>query len=297
MSSKIKLSIIPIIVLIIIAGAFGICQADYTAIISSADTYIQSSYPDDNHGSDSPVYAGCYNDGSPSNYALFNFDISGIVGKAIANATLNLYLSGGSNYAGGEIRVYRILKDWDESTVTWNTRPNFNSTPIATITINGISQYVKLDVTDDLRYFADHPEEFHGWLIWFYQEGSNAYIGINSREASSNKPYLEVYYADPKIVTETITTTVTETETTTTTMTSTITQTMTTYTTIVKTETQIIEKKPPAILEEEEEEEGIGGEIFFAGEEQPLINQKTIIIAATVVMIVFVIILWRRWTE
>ena len=214
-------------------------SGDYDSINPCADTYVSSSAPDDNYGSSQTLYIG-------TNYkALLKFDLSQYQSKQIAYAVLKIKTSGGSNYADAVIELHRVLEDWNESDVTYNTLPNYSDVVAANITISGIGTWYEFDVTDEVQYLVDHPEENHGWiLVW--NSTSSGYITISSREGS-NPPILEIYYVDGSsaTVTTTVTSTTTETvtETTTetlanatitTTETETITQTATTTTTITQ---------------------------------------------------------------
>ena len=74
MSSKIKLIILPIIILLLIVGFLNVCQADYAKITSNADAYVDVYQGYNNYGSASLLYAGHDSNGNPTYYALYNFN-------------------------------------------------------------------------------------------------------------------------------------------------------------------------------------------------------------------------------
>jgi len=193
-------------------------SGDYDSINPCADTYVSSSAPDDNYGSSQTLYVG-------SNYkALLKFDLSQYQSKQIAYAVLKIKTSGGSNYADAVIELHRVLEDWNESDVTYNTLPDYSDVVVANVTISGVGSWYEFDITNDVQYLVDHPEENFGWiLVW--NSTSSGYITISSREGS-NPPILEIYYVDGSsaTVTTTVTSTTTETVTETTTQTTTVTQ-------------------------------------------------------------------------
>jgi len=207
-------------------------SGDYNSINPIADSYVSSSAPDSNYGSSQTLYIG-------SNYkALLKFNLSQLQGKQIAYARLKIKTSGGSNYVNAIIELHRVLEDWNEIDVTYNTLPNYSNVVAANITISGIGSWYEFDVTDEVQYLVDHPEENYGWiLVW--NSTLSGYITINSREGS-NPPILEIYYVDGTSATVTVTSTTTETVTETTTQTTTVTETQANATvtqTITETQT------------------------------------------------------------
>ena len=92
-------------------------SADSAVIVASADTYILSGQPNENHGSDSSM------DLNSSRHGLIRFDLSTIpTGSTITNATLTVVATAvGSNTSQKNYHVYRNLTDWGEATATWNT--------------------------------------------------------------------------------------------------------------------------------------------------------------------------------
>jgi len=231
-----------IVLMLLIIGLLLILPAsgDYSTLNSNVDSYVSSSAPDNNYGSSQTLYIG-------TNYkALIKFDLSQYQGKQIAYARLKIYVSGGSNYANAIIEVHRILSDWNESEVTYNTLPNYLNETVSNVTISGINQWYEFDLTNDIQYLIDNPSENYGWiLIW--NSDLTGYITIHSKEGS-NPPILEIYYIDgtsatvtvtsttTEIITETIieTTTVTETQANAT-ITKTVTSTITSPTTVTQT--------------------------------------------------------------
>ena len=194
-------------------------NASYNEENPIADTYIDESYPDSNYGSNSKIRV------ASNAKILLKFDLSTYASKDIAYARLKIYNEGGSNYAGVEVLVYRIVEDWNESDVTWNNAPAYDDTEVvASFTLS--SGWIEINMTDEVQYLVDHPEENHGWvLVW--NSSSSGYALIRSREYNGFEPTLEIYYIDGSsaTVTTTVTSTTTEIVTETATQTTTVTET------------------------------------------------------------------------
>jgi len=129
---------------------------------------------------------------------VLRFDISSIPpGTPIPSATLNLYYySWGDNYPGGRpLRCRRITSDWDEDSVTWNTRPTWASEITDQVNEPGSYQWMEWDVTDDVQAFVNGDEVDFGWVIRdeTYWGGANIpRTSFHSKEYNELIPYLEV---------------------------------------------------------------------------------------------------------
>jgi len=217
---KLSNKLLVVLILITLLLIFIIpANADYVSLNPIADSYVSSSAPDSNYGSSQTLRVG-------ANYkTLLRFDLSQCQGKRIAYARLKIKVSGGSDYANAIIELHRILSDWNESEVTYNTLPSYSNEVAANITISSIGTWYEFDLTDEVQYLVDHPNENYGWiLVW--NSDLSGYISIISREGA-DKPVLEVYYIEATETTTTVTTTVTTTETVTSATTETVTETAT----------------------------------------------------------------------
>ena len=90
------------------------------------DTYVRESSPTTPGGSAYSLYVGTYPSTSAPSWALYKFNISSFSGVNVINASFCAYL-GYEMYEGDE-DIYITVSgssviDWDESSLTWNTRP------------------------------------------------------------------------------------------------------------------------------------------------------------------------------
>ena len=90
-----------------------------------ADTYVQQNLPDRNFGSGATMSVAT----SPGRQALLRFDLPELAsGQTVTGATLRLRVPGDS-WAGttSDVEVRTASNDWQESTVTWTSRPTIDS--------------------------------------------------------------------------------------------------------------------------------------------------------------------------
>lgn len=127
----------------------------------------------------------------------------------IHNATVKLWQYTCGQYpwqVDGPIGTYRIVESWDESTVTWNTRPDVTSQPRSTqdiaCTNSGGDTFVwdSYDVTDDAQlYWNGDISDWHGTYIQEYPVEETFYGNRNYRTreyAGQTSPELHVNYSE-----------------------------------------------------------------------------------------------------
>jgi hypothetical protein len=108
---------------------------------AAADALVRSDQPDSNFGTLARVTV----DGSPVEQALLKFTVSGIGTGTVAGAKLRLYNVNSSSMGG---TFYRVAdSSWLESTVTWNTAPAADATPIASLGAVATGTWYEVDVT------------------------------------------------------------------------------------------------------------------------------------------------------
>ena len=176
---------------------------DTYTLYPSKDTHIRHIYPNTNYGSSEElVTRNEYGGGGSPGYGvdtLIEFDLSEIPsGATIVNANLYLYFSRWTeNFPGGRLlTMHQITENWDEFTVTWNTKPSYNGDISASANVPSSTQmWMELDVTSDVQNFVDGTETNYGWTImdenyWGSVDIPAAYFPSN--EGSDNFPYLEV---------------------------------------------------------------------------------------------------------
>jgi len=152
--------------------------------IAVADTFVNSGAPISNFGTQTSIYVGGYMDDYNNlydNWGMFRFNITD--SGTITAATLYVYCS---NLQSGSIfYVYRITGSWTETGVCWNNKPSYYSGAYAQASPTSIG-WVSWNVYSLL------PSTSAPQSVSFYMMSSNFLSVFNSREASSNKPYLRI---------------------------------------------------------------------------------------------------------
>ncbi|MEQ9406618.1 MAG: DNRLRE domain-containing protein [Fuerstiella sp.] len=151
-------------------------------------------------------------DGTPTQRGLLSFtDVirPGWIplGSTIHSATLTVFTSDPSTLSG-HARVYRMLADWDDSTITHdnaklngNTQAGIQTDGLEAVTTaihSGLlptSGALNLDMTADVQSWADGGDNF-GWL--FYRFGDDQWDFWSSEAADANlRPSLSVNFTAP----------------------------------------------------------------------------------------------------
>lgn len=106
----------------------GIDTNDVTIQPALADAYINQASATNNAGTATFLRVGENNSSAQLIRSLIKFDLTDIPSNAtITSATLSLYLYDDNSSNARTLSAYRLLKDWDEGTVTWNKYDNSNN--------------------------------------------------------------------------------------------------------------------------------------------------------------------------
>lgn len=73
------------------------------------------------------------------------------------------------------VDVHKIISYWDESVVTWSTRPNYDPLVITSLSINGADKWYEFDITPLVQYWYLNGNNF-GLLLKQKDENTNAYV-------------------------------------------------------------------------------------------------------------------------
>lgn len=138
------------------------------ARINSANMYTSGSYIE------LPIAAWTYSGIPGVDFSLVEFDLS-IIPTSSNIVLAELYLfgssglpSGGNSTASGsnEIIIQRIIENWDEHGVTWDTQPNSTSfNQVISCESTDIYQDFVFDVTDLVRDMYNNPLNSFGFLL------------------------------------------------------------------------------------------------------------------------------------
>ena len=132
---------------------------------------------------------------------LIKFDISDIPeDHRIDSATLYLYYYAWTenNPAGRPLTVYRVIEDWSEDIVTYNTQPNSEGVVSASANVPDYpGAWMTLDLTEDVKIFHKGEKTNYGWKImdetyWGYYDIPAAYFYSKESGQENYRPYLEI---------------------------------------------------------------------------------------------------------
>lgn len=161
------------------------------------DAYIDEEAPDTNFNTNTLRIGDRLNgDGYGPYDSLFKFDLSEIKGDVLdADLTLWMY---DYDYRDNDMNVYRTTSSWDEDSVTWNTKPSYDTSLIATFPSSTDRTYVEVtrDVTSTVADWVNGTNANYG----FYGKGTSEADWTRARAASSDyetatyRPKLEVDY-------------------------------------------------------------------------------------------------------
>jgi hypothetical protein len=157
----------------------------------TADSYVDSENPTSVYGEDVFLISRFNSQTDRATQPFLRFDLSLIpVGSSISEATLKLNLKDMSGEKAVVVEAFRATGDWDEQTLSWNTKPTGPGLgKTATISDNKGNKNV------DLTSFVA------GWLAGSYPNfgvfldynGKKTYsVVLNSREASKNHIWLSI---------------------------------------------------------------------------------------------------------
>jgi hypothetical protein len=171
------------------------------------DAYVNAKNPDKNRGNITEM--AIRNGGYENEWAaqpLVKFDISPIPSNSIiVSAKLYIYYFAyfDNDPSGRPLTIYSLNSDWNEETITWNSRPANN--PESTSSANVPSSpgaWICWDVKDDINDFISGKEENYGWIIkdeTYWSGLGIPYMYCSTKEkGDGNPPYLEVEVLEPR---------------------------------------------------------------------------------------------------
>ncbi len=168
----------------------------------SADSYVDSSYATTNYGSATGLKIQFP---SATSEALVKFDLSSISGKDVTNADLCLYFYSHSIWLNN-VQAFRILEDWAENSVTWNTKPFYAAPATNSSVVLPVGAYRCFDITSDVQGWCNGTYTNYGTALTYGGTGSGGrYIWAYSKEYTGNDydPYLRVTYNNSGTLTST----------------------------------------------------------------------------------------------
>ncbi len=194
-----------------------VLAADTLKFSASDDAYVDESMPNTNYGSSpmlstqgtirDPYYGFTVADGQPESVrqSYLQFDVNKVLTDIPAGATIESVVFGvylydiAANSAVPSVDLFYANDNWDESTVTWNTAPDEVGDTLGTQMYHGSDVYYEWDLLNNSEVSWVDTDVWHDGVVSFLlaptdDEFWNGTI-LNSREAQSNQPYLNVTYS------------------------------------------------------------------------------------------------------
>jgi len=179
---------------------------DILTLYADTDATTKSWQPDANFGADTMLQIRYDNvEGPVAAFSLIHFDVSSIPADAVIDsAVMELYLW---NAAGADpvwIGLYDVYAGWDESTVTWNTRPPGQTGGfIYGVNVDSTPGYKAWTVTGWVTYWRSNPN--YGLELRGPIAGAPSYYdrSFGSKDGRVNLPRLVVTYHLPATPTAT----------------------------------------------------------------------------------------------
>ena len=165
-------------------------------IYPSDDSYIAQNIPDTNYGAaiSLPVQRGL----GQERAAFFKWsDLSTIpLGSTIHNAVFYWYKSQGGSI-GGTYVTYLVTSSWDESTITWATRPSITAPNLNSWNAAPGWENCGGNLYTTFKNWFTGAVSNHGIRLLTTADTTGNQLHINSHENANNKPYFAVDYQPP----------------------------------------------------------------------------------------------------
>ena len=147
--------------------------------------------PAANYGSRQDIYIGHESANYGTCYAMFKNTLPTLnKGDMVVGAYLNLYLyetsfDGGSNKR--QLDAHIITSSWEENSVTWNTKPTYNSVITDYMFMqNGYNDWLSLDITKAVKGWYEGTYANYGILIKENDESLTPARGIFRSENATS---------------------------------------------------------------------------------------------------------------
>lgn len=200
MLRTIKVSIvISTIILVLPLSSFSDIATEYP----DNDARIFEGQPDTNFGTMSSLSIGWRTDPNVLHAnSLLKFDLSAYAGENINSATLRLYVYGYYVEMPDDIFIALNDSDWQEGTVTWNTKPDyFDETDISDSVPYSYGVWWEIDVADYVQYLVDGTYQNYGFQLYQNDEEYHCAETSSKEHTNQNAPELVLDYGSSAIET------------------------------------------------------------------------------------------------
>ncbi len=174
---------------------------------SVSSTFVTSAVPGANYGSRQDIYVGHESANYGKCYAMFKNTLPTLnKGDMVVGAYLNLYLYN-TSFDGGssqrQLDAHIITSSWAENSVTWNTKPTYNSVITDYCFMNnGEATWKSFDITKAVKGWYEGAFTNHGILIKNDDETLTPARGIfrseNATSITEGIPYIAIDYRNNK---------------------------------------------------------------------------------------------------
>lgn len=163
---------------------------------SIGDAFVRSDKPDSNYGSNPTMKIGASEGEMAAGIIKFSQNVPD--NSEIESATLRLYFAKAPINPENELTVNLkvITENWNEGTVTYNNRPDFDSTTVDSITVTDDFGWVEFDVTKVVRHWVRGQIPNFGFGLMPLRPADTA-KKFYTKENSALEPELVIEYTAP----------------------------------------------------------------------------------------------------
>jgi len=179
------------------------------------DSYVDSSNPVQHYDWYANLVTSVYSS-TMKNRIYIQFNVSSVpVGVVLEEANLELYYWSGQNtgYGGYDapVGVYKVTSAWEESVISWNNQPTFDTKAVDTVTVpaSASNSFLSWDVTELVNGWRTTRTVFNEPLLHFNYgmvlkdtdestcEGWKMFSSSDEKN-SGQRPRLVITYYDPR---------------------------------------------------------------------------------------------------
>lgn len=176
------------------------------SLLPYKNSIVSQWYPDQNYSTSPALFAGRYLQSGDVYRSLMQFDLSVISsGSTIETASLilNMYRNE-TGPTGAYVRVFHLLNDWIEASLTWNSQPPYSQTPFSpvwdgSVYVSGTTPPgpVAIDISGLVRGWQEGFIPNNGLLL-AGNETANSLVGFRSTKYmfSDSWPMLGITYVN-----------------------------------------------------------------------------------------------------
>ena len=175
---------------------------DPTVTTYPSDTYVRSDFPNTAYNSSTELDVGTYNGGTSVGRAYLNFDDTAWENKTITAASLHLYEF--HSYSCTASKIYAYTSQLETDSTTWNNQPTISTTYEGNATFAAgysgscAAGWETISVHTATQHNASKGDPTVGYSLRADSETSDqGWKRFNSKNATSDQPYLTVTYNRP----------------------------------------------------------------------------------------------------